>query len=465
MKQSTISQGLAVSFIGAVFLAYASPIASNPHTVVQRNVIASENFISSNPRGIYSIPELAVDVKLSDSNGLTRRNGHASPAPDLTIMNKRRGRHLPPGSAHITPIVFFDFLQRRHSLGRGQQLELWGEDRVNDLEAKVDRLDALGFPTWLIKECWEQIDFETQLIQLFRLEEDEDSEEYAVIKEHEADIEHVKGKLSVHAPKLGAPPPNKYLPKKPALICDESNHHIESVHGRPSRTLSPSPSNKLEDNPPQLLSSSTIERHIKARRDRIEQWAQDGVGPSKRQLKILKDSGFPNWLEDDFTYQISHALALITLFEQEETKYLGTVTTEQHDAKKYLDIMKKHRLALAEVEESLKEAHKTFIDLQLVFLLPKMGEGRDWMRVVKYFVKEVKTLHLYDHRGTRYDQIEAGLKVYEEMARPDLITRDQNLQFVAFRAFLCDQEIKLKKAKDEFQAGQHGHNPTITKSR
>ncbi|KAG6848101.1 hypothetical protein H0H93_003336 [Arthromyces matolae] len=284
MKQSIISQGLAVSFIGAVFLASGSPIASNPQTVVQRNVIASENFISSNARRIYSIPELAVDVKLSDSNGLTRRDGHASPAPDLTFMNQPRSTRR-AGSTHITPVMFLNFLQRRHHFGRDKRLELWDEDRVNDLEAKVNSLEAFGFPTWLVEECWEQINFETQLIQLFRLEEAEDSEEYTMIKERETDIEHVKGRLLVHAPKLGAPPPNKYAPKEPAVICDESNHH------RPSRTLSLSPPNKMEDNQPKQLSLSTSELqllHTKARRKRIEQWAHDGVGPLKASNQGLK---------------------------------------------------------------------------------------------------------------------------------------------------------------------------------
>ncbi|KAG6824728.1 hypothetical protein H0H93_001608, partial [Arthromyces matolae] len=102
MRTCIVSHGLAVMFLGTVFLACgASPIASNPNTIVQHNAVPSAlptaSLISSNARGIYSIPDPAVDVELIEANRLTRRDGRSSPVPD----------HEPTGTAAEPPQRFY----------------------------------------------------------------------------------------------------------------------------------------------------------------------------------------------------------------------------------------------------------------------------------------------------------------------------------------------------------------------
>ncbi|KAG6848380.1 hypothetical protein H0H93_000729 [Arthromyces matolae] len=344
------------------------------------------------------------------------------------------------------------------------RIEEWEESGVEDLESKVDSLKGFGFPRWLVQECWEQIDSEVRWIHLFLEEEGEDSPLYTVIKEHETDIDRVKRKLSEHAPRPGVPPLTPDVEEQDSTIIDHGpNNRIHGAHGRPfePRSHSPSPSKSSDDIPPQRqLSSSINALHTKARRERIKQWARDEVKPLKNQMWILYTTAFPNWLVDDYNYQISHALSLITLFEQEERTYLGE--TKEHDVYKYLDVMETHKAALTEVRESaLQVQRKKFQTTHLRHMLPRMKKGGDWRMVVKHFVNKVKQLHAYDHRVD--DQLDAGFQVYKAMA--ELNKEDQNPELLAFHAFLCDQENELKKAKERFQAGQHGHGPTITQSR
>ncbi|KAG6847906.1 hypothetical protein H0H93_005023 [Arthromyces matolae] len=419
MKTSIISQSLAVLFIGTVFLACGSPIASNPNTLIQR-----------------------INAELSDSNGLTRRDRPSSPIPDIITTGEPTRNPLGPGSIYITPLVFMDFLQDCYCFGRERRIEVWHERRVNDLEATVDSLEASEFPTWLIDECWERINFEARLIHLFLSEEAKESDFYTMIEDHAKDIDRVKRKLWEHAPRPGVTPPTPYVEIESTVSRKEPNRQINGVHGRPSRSRSSSPAKKSQDILPQ---------HTKARRERIEQWARDEVQPLMQQLQTLTDSSFPIWLVDDCTYQISHALALIALFEQEEISYRGT--WEEHDGQKYLNMMETHKAALSGVEKSLQNKRNEFLDGHLQHLLPRMRVLGDWRLVVKNFVKEVKQRHAYDRRAD--DQLAAAFQAYKAMATLEL--KDQNLELLAFHDFLRDQKNKITQAKRKFYAGQHGH--------
>ncbi|KAG6816522.1 hypothetical protein H0H93_008000 [Arthromyces matolae] len=467
MKTCIVSHGLAVMFLGTVFLACgASPIASNPNTIVQHNalpsVLPTASFINSNARGIYSIPDPAVDVKLSEANRLTRRDGRSSPAPDHELM--RTPEPDPIESAFITPLLSARWLHDLHTVGRHQRTELW-KIGVVDLEAKVDRLDALGVPTWLLKECWEEIDFEDRLIRLFKWEELKNSEEYMVIRKHQKDIKDVKRKLLKRGPRLGVPPPTPDVEEEPRVVCQKSNNQSHGVHSSlaHTRTRSPSQSKGSEADPPQQLSLSIDELHATARRERIEQWARETAEPLREQIDILPHFGFPIWLVDDCTYQISHALSLITLFEEEEERYGGT--SRDGDVQKYLGWMEIHKRELSRLKRHLLDWHRSFLAHSLRNLRPVIKEGGNWRHVVKHFVNEVKRLHAYDRRASKGDQIDAGLMVYGTMAIPDLIERDDNEELLAFRNFLCDQEEELRNAEEEFRAGKHEHGSTISKSR
>ncbi|KAG6847866.1 hypothetical protein H0H93_005350 [Arthromyces matolae] len=471
MKTCIVSQGLAVMFLGTVFLACgASPIASNPNTIVQHNALPSAlptaSLISSNAHGIYSIPDPAVDVELREANRLTRRDGRSSPVPDdepTGTAAEPPQRFYPPTEGYfLTPMVCATYLRQRQTDDRNQRMERWKRDRVVSLEAKVDRLHALGVPTWLLKACWEDIDFEDRLIHWFKSEVLENSEEYTVIMQHEEDIKHVKEKLLQHGPRLGVPPPIPDVEKDPRVICQKSNNQSRSVHSslaRP-RSRSPSQSKRSEANPPQQLSSSINKLHTKARRGIIDQWSTQGL---KREIELLADFAFPIWSVDDCTYRISNSISLLAIFEEEEKRYGGT--SGDRDKQKYLDLIESHRHELSRLKRELLGEHQQFLDEGLKYILPAIKEGGDWRNVVKHFVTEVKRLHLYDHRDQGYDQIDAGLKVYRTMAIPHLITMADNEELLVFRNFLCDQEEELRKAEEEFRAGKHEHGSTISKSR
>ncbi|KAG6847676.1 hypothetical protein H0H93_006606 [Arthromyces matolae] len=426
-----------MSFIGASFLACASPIALNPNTLVRRDSLASANSISNNVRGISSNPELALNVeqlKLSNYNGLTRRDGRASPVP--STINPPT--HTDP-TIYDTPLAFWNFLQDRYSIVLHQRIIGW-DSIVQELEAKVDSLQSFRFPGWLVEECWEEIDSEGSHIQWFLYTEPKNSPRYTFINEHKTDIDRVMRKLSELAPRNGvrvpplAPTPD-VKEKESSAVGQEPDNQIHGVHHRPSYSHSPSSVTKSEDIRPQQL-MSVNELHHKARQTRIQQWHRDQVGPLEVQLQRLSESGFLYWLVDDFDRQITHQQELIALFAQEERR------------------------------PQIFEGYARQISRESPPARPAKNEGWWRLEVVNHFADEVKKhpSHPYDEKE-KDNQIAAGFEVYDAMALATSLLNSRTVQLFDWRNFLHKKEKEIKKAEQEFHASQRGHSPTVTDRR
>ncbi|KAG6834857.1 hypothetical protein H0H93_006870 [Arthromyces matolae] len=461
--KTIISQCFAMSFIGASFLACASPIALNPNTLVRRDSLASVNSISNNVRGISSFLELAaLNVELSNSNGLTRRDGRASPVP--STINPPT--HTDP-TIYDTPLAFWNFLQDRYSIVLHQRIIGW-DSIVQELEAKVDSLQSFEFPGWLVEECWEEIDSAGPRIQWFLSKEHENTPRYTFIKKHEADIDRVKRKLSELAPKQGVRVPSPTPDVKEnesSVVGQEPDNQIHGVHGRPLHSHSPSSATRSEDIRHQQL-MSVNELHLEARRTRIQQWDRDQVGPLEVQLQRLSESGFLYWLVDDFDRQITHQQHLVALFAQEERRYSKALETERYYDPPSLDILKRRRAALFKVLNSLKDMRAEFRESHLRHVLPKMRDGGDWRQVVNHFADEVKKHPSHPYDGKEKDnQIAAGFEVYDAMALATSLQDNRTRQLFDWRNFLDQKEKEIEKAKQEFHAGQRGRSPTVTDRR
>ncbi|KAG6815666.1 hypothetical protein H0H93_009256 [Arthromyces matolae] len=338
---------------------------------------------------------------------------------------------------YTTPLFFMKLLQARHSTARHKRIELWQERGARDLEAKVDSLEALAFPKWLVEECREQIEVEARWIRLFLEEEEEaeDSTHYMLIKRYETDIGHVREKLSRRA-SPGVPLPTLHIEEKGSPVCQEPKNPSHGVPGQPSRT--PSPPKTLPGMPPQQPCLSVEDLHVKARRERIEQWNPDRVRAVKQHLESLSATGFPLWLLGECYHQINHEFDLVAVFKEEERRYLCALGKNDDKTHEYLDIIKKHEERFSELDDHLEDMCQKYLSDQLAHLLPLMREGGDWRKVIKYFVDQVKNLHAYNGRD---DQVHAGLKVYKYMVAVGIT--DLHSELLGFGDFLAEQEQNL----------------------
>ncbi|KAG6847227.1 hypothetical protein H0H93_009411 [Arthromyces matolae] len=342
--KKVIYQGLAASFIGTVLLVCASPIALNASSLIQRSPLAS---LPDSGINAHRISERALNTELSRPDGLTRR---APPVP--TPFSQLE---------YTTPVAFMDSLVTSHTRARRHEIELWQENGVKDLNHKIESLTASGIPTWLVRECYDQINTADEQIKMFFEEEYEGTSEFHAIKQYEYRIQRVSGKLHKIAP-------------GPLYVHKEQD----------------------------------LNKHAEARRKRIEEWGKgDQVKALKERVERLPRFGFPNWLVSACFQEIHDTLELVEEFKKEEKE------------KDSLDTITKHETAIRQVQRDLTESWNRDFGERLKQLLPKVREGGAWRKLIKNLVDAaLEDPHMYwqeDLRNHTELYIHAGFEIIKEI--------------------------------------------------
>ncbi|KAG6819610.1 hypothetical protein H0H93_010288 [Arthromyces matolae] len=514
--RTIISQGLALFLISTAFLASASPIASDPKTLVQHNSLVSANSTGTDaPSDVQqAIALLDLDDELSDSTGLNRR-GILRPLGRRPGGGFRRGPQYPSPvpAVHVpiiiqtssppqvpeinyvygTPLEFMKSLDLRRAVDRRQRIEHWKIKGVKDLRVMMDRLRSFDFPMWLIHECEDRINAELEWATLFWSKEARNSDHLMTINQHVKHLHLVKEKLAEERPsspasfyeegeeeyssecesqesesqiqsvESGHPsrsPSPKGDPNTSHVIasdvkCKESENQTQDVHGHPLR----SPSPQGDPNTSHVIASDVNELHIKARRERIDGWNTHGIELLKEKLATFPTLGFPGWLVyDECEYEIIQTLSLAEKFlevEQDE-EYLAKIKTHRDAMNSFHDIF-------------YKALNDGFFYHQLPKLMPKIGEGGQWRQLVKDLADNVKNLHMYthsDYSGPLYAQIHSGLDMCREILRSGQMNTvtEGHVQLKEFRKFLTVQRNQVREAERKFDADQPGIGPTRTQS-
>ncbi|KAG6826523.1 hypothetical protein H0H93_016440, partial [Arthromyces matolae] len=181
-----------------------------------------------------------LDANLSDSTGLTRRRLRRPIPANAVPIIINTGPPRVPQILYATPLYFMKSLKARQAVARRHRIELWSSSGVKHLKAKVDSLEASGFPPWLVSECWREIEHELERIELFIDEEDRHSTRYTTIEQYEADIYRLREKLAKLAQKPRLRPPHHYVEgKESPNLCQEPEDSIRHIP-------SPNPSSNKE---------------------------------------------------------------------------------------------------------------------------------------------------------------------------------------------------------------------------
>ncbi|KAG6835267.1 hypothetical protein H0H93_003294 [Arthromyces matolae] len=414
-----------LSLIGAALLACAIPTVFDPKTLVKRNALALPSSISINAPSNVD-PAVGLDAPLSSSTHLTRR--------EPPIMTKSP-RPFVPKFNYETPLYFFHSLNLLRGDARRRRIAHWASNRVTHLAAMVEEIKAFDAPNWLVIECRGLLKQHLQLVDSF-LPAERTSRLLPIITQHKKDVED----LIESVPEQARDPAFSGSEEEESS-CKEPENQTHGVQGPPNRD-----SNPKRDTSPHVTDLKVNERHIKARRKRIDQWHTDGVNTLKAKLEKLPRLGYPSWLVHECRLEILWILSLIDHFKKEEMD------------KGYYKKITDHDVVIRRFQDDFsKKIEGDFYYRHLRILVPKIEEGGPWRQLVTNLVGNVKDLPTYN---TADAQIQSGLHVFDnlKLAAPPYTPTDQIERFMEFL------HLQTKLAKEKLGADKPGIVPTSTQS-